>query len=160
MGQSLIYLIPIFGIFCIVIYLLEEFWVSAQESWKWEKWQILQRTLLMEQWHFYGLSIECLQFCDCCCDSSRNKWHDRGSSPLVALSFVIGALCSALAGFIGMKVIQKANVRTTNAAKIKFGKAFEVAFAGGSVMGMGCCWTWCPWIRHLIYGVLKYGFGT
>jgi len=59
------------------------------------------------------------------------------SSSLVALSFVIGAVCSALAGFIGMKVATKANVRTTNAAITGLGKALEVAFTGGSVMGMG-----------------------
>ena len=59
------------------------------------------------------------------------------SSPLVALSFVLGAFCSALAGFLGMKVATKANVRTTNAARTSLGKALGVAFAGGSVMGMG-----------------------
>lgn len=59
------------------------------------------------------------------------------SSPLVALSFVLGAICSALAGFIGMKVATKANVRTTAAARTSLGKALEVAFAGGAVMGLG-----------------------
>ncbi len=59
------------------------------------------------------------------------------SSPLIALSFGLGAFCSALAGFIGMKVATKANVRTTNAARTGLGQALEVAFAGGSVMGMG-----------------------
>lgn len=59
------------------------------------------------------------------------------SSPLIAVSFALGALCSGLAGFIGMKVATKANVRTTNAAQSGLGKALEVAFAGGSVMGMG-----------------------
>jgi len=59
------------------------------------------------------------------------------SSPLVAVSFVFGALCSGLAGFIGMKVATKANVRTTNAARDGLGKALEIAFAGGSVMGLG-----------------------
>ncbi|MFT7634015.1 MAG: K(+)-stimulated pyrophosphate-energized sodium pump, partial [Mariniblastus sp.] len=61
----------------------------------------------------------------------------NGGSPLIALSFVLGAFCSALAGFIGMKVATKANVRTTNAARTGLGQALEVAFAGGSVMGMG-----------------------
>ncbi len=61
----------------------------------------------------------------------------EGSHPLIALSFVLGAFCSALAGFIGMKVATKANVRTTNAARTGLGQALEVAFAGGSVMGMG-----------------------
>ena len=59
------------------------------------------------------------------------------SSPLIALSFGLGAFCSALAGYIGMKVATKANVRTTNAARTGLGQALEVAFAGGSVMGMG-----------------------
>ena len=61
----------------------------------------------------------------------------EGSHPLVGVSFVLGAFCSALAGFIGMRVATKANVRTTNAARKSLGKALEVAFAGGSVMGMG-----------------------
>jgi K(+)-stimulated pyrophosphate-energized sodium pump len=56
---------------------------------------------------------------------------------LVAVSFAVGALCSGLAGFIGMRVATMANVRTTNAARTGLGKALEVAFAGGSVMGLG-----------------------
>ena len=59
------------------------------------------------------------------------------SHSLVALSFAVGALCSALAGFLGMKVATKANVRTANAAKDSLGKALEVAFSGGAVMGLG-----------------------
>ncbi len=63
--------------------------------------------------------------------------NETGSNGMVALSFVVGAICSALAGFIGMKVATKANVRTTQAAKTSLGKALEVAFAGGAVMGLG-----------------------
>jgi len=59
------------------------------------------------------------------------------SSWMVAVSFVLGAICSALAGYIGMKVATKANVRTTQAARTSLGKALEVAFAGGAVMGLG-----------------------
>lgn len=62
---------------------------------------------------------------------------EPGSHGIVALSFVVGAVCSALAGFIGMRVATKANVRTTQAARTSLGKALEVAFAGGSVMGLG-----------------------
>ncbi|GIS21570.1 MAG: putative K(+)-stimulated pyrophosphate-energized sodium pump [Bacteroidota bacterium] len=62
---------------------------------------------------------------------------ETGSNGMVAVSFVVGAVCSALAGFIGMKVATKANVRTTNAAQKSLGKALEVAFAGGAVMGLG-----------------------
>ena len=63
--------------------------------------------------------------------------NEAGSNGLVAVSFIVGAICSALAGFIGMRVATKANVRTTNAARTSLSKALEVAFAGGSVMGLG-----------------------
>ncbi|MDE2715195.1 MAG: sodium/proton-translocating pyrophosphatase, partial [Verrucomicrobiota bacterium] len=59
------------------------------------------------------------------------------TSPLIALSFVVGATCSALAGYIGMKVATKANVRTAHAARTSLASALNVAFRGGSVMGMG-----------------------
>ena len=58
------------------------------------------------------------------------------SSPLIALSFVVGAIASGLAGYLGMKVATKANNRTTNAAQTSLAKALNVAFTGGSVMGM------------------------
>ena len=63
--------------------------------------------------------------------------NEAGSNGMVAVSFIVGAICSALAGFIGMKVATKANVRTTQAARTSLGKALEVAFAGGAVMGLG-----------------------
>nr|WP_299345120.1 sodium-translocating pyrophosphatase [Allomuricauda sp.] len=63
--------------------------------------------------------------------------NEEGSNGMVAVSFIVGAICSALAGFIGMRVATKANVRTTQAARTSLSKALEVAFAGGSVMGLG-----------------------
>ncbi|MCT4593526.1 MAG: sodium-translocating pyrophosphatase [Anaeromicrobium sp.] len=60
-----------------------------------------------------------------------------GIGPLTAVCFVIGAVFSALAGFAGMKVATKANVRTANAARESgMNKALSVAFSGGAVMGM------------------------
>ncbi|TAH10186.1 MAG: sodium-translocating pyrophosphatase [Runella slithyformis] len=59
------------------------------------------------------------------------------SSPLIAVAFLIGAFLSALAGYIGMKVATKANVRTAEAARTSLAKALNVSFTGGSVMGMG-----------------------
>lgn len=54
-----------------------------------------------------------------------------------ALAFAAGAACSVLAGYFGMTVATKANVRTTNAAyKSGMNKALDIAFSGGSVMGM------------------------
>ncbi|MFZ1786601.1 MAG: sodium-translocating pyrophosphatase [Ferruginibacter sp.] len=55
----------------------------------------------------------------------------------IAVAFVIGAFFSALAGFIGMKVATKANVRTAQAARTSLSKALKVSFTGGSVMGLG-----------------------
>jgi K(+)-stimulated pyrophosphate-energized sodium pump len=57
-------------------------------------------------------------------------------SPLIALSFVVGACASGLAGYFGMRVATLANVRTTEAAKTGLSPALEVAFNGGTVMGM------------------------
>ena len=62
--------------------------------------------------------------------------NSQGDSPLVSLSFLVGALSSGLAGFLGMRVATKANNRTTNAAKDGLAKALNVAFVGGSVMGL------------------------
>ncbi len=56
--------------------------------------------------------------------------------PMIALSFIVGALCSGLAGFFGMRVATAANVRTTNAARTNLNSALQVAFMGGSVMGL------------------------
>ncbi len=57
------------------------------------------------------------------------------SSPLIGLSVVAGAICSALSGFFGMRVATKANVRTTAAARTSLNQALAVAFSGGAVMG-------------------------
>jgi len=61
---------------------------------------------------------------------------NHGYNRLVAFSFVVGALCSAIAGFFGMRVATAANVRTTNACRTSLTEGLNVAFAGGSVMGM------------------------
>jgi K(+)-stimulated pyrophosphate-energized sodium pump len=60
----------------------------------------------------------------------------EGRSPLIAASFVVGALASAISGWAGMKVATKANVRTTAAARTGLPAALDVAFSGGTVMGM------------------------
>ena len=63
-------------------------------------------------------------------------WFDRHSSSLIGLSFVVGAFCSTLAGYFGMRVATQANVRTANAARRSLGEALQVAFSGGLVMGL------------------------
>ena len=62
--------------------------------------------------------------------------NSQGDSWLISISFLVGAFTSALAGFLGMRVATKANNRTTNAAQDSLAKALNVAFTGGSVMGL------------------------
>jgi len=60
----------------------------------------------------------------------------EGMRYLVAVSFIVGAMASGLAGFLGMRVATKANYRTAQAARTGLSQALEIAFAGGSVMGL------------------------
>lgn len=87
--------------------------------------------------------------------------NEDGSNGMVAVSFIVGAICSALAGFIGMKVATKANVRTTQAARTSLGKALEVAFAGGAVMGLGVVGLGVLGLSGLfaIYSTMDWGLG-
>ncbi len=62
--------------------------------------------------------------------------EEQNTNGLIALSFVIGAICSALAGFFGMKTATAANIRTASAARRGLNEALQVAFTGGSVMGL------------------------
>ncbi len=59
------------------------------------------------------------------------------SHPVIALSFLTGAVLSAFAGYVGMNIATKANVRTTQAARTSLAKALRVSFNGGTVMGLG-----------------------
>ena len=67
---------------------------------------------------------------------AKNPDHKLQPAWLVSISFLVGAFTSGLAGFLGMKVATKANNRTTNAAQSGIAKALNVAFTGGSVMGL------------------------
>ncbi len=62
---------------------------------------------------------------------------EDNSNPFLVVSFITGATLSALAGFLGMRIATKANVRTTQAARTSLSKALNIAFSGGSVMGIG-----------------------
>lgn len=67
---------------------------------------------------------------------TASYWNSEASHPLIGLAFIVGATFSALAGFFGMQVATKANVRTSNAAHKGLNDALAIAFSGGSVMGM------------------------
>ncbi len=61
----------------------------------------------------------------------------HATNPLIVISFIVGATLSALAGFLGMRIATKANVRTAQAARTSLSKALDISFAGGAVMGIG-----------------------
>ncbi|MBK9737305.1 MAG: sodium-translocating pyrophosphatase [Saprospiraceae bacterium] len=137
MGQSLIFLIPVFGVFALLFTFWKSAWVAKQEVGT-EKMARIAASIADGAMAFLRAEYKVLAiFVLAVAILMGMSGMSEGSSPLVALSFVMGAICSALAGFIGMRVATKANVRTTNAARTSLGKALEVAFAGGSVMGMG-----------------------
>lgn len=137
MGQNLIFLIPVFGILALLFTFWKSAWVTKQEVGT-EKMAKIANSIAEGAMAFLKAEYKVLAiFVIAVAILLGISGNTDTSSPLVALSFIIGAICSALAGFIGMTVATKANVRTTNAARSSLGKALEVAFAGGSVMGMG-----------------------
>lgn len=134
--NNIFLLIPVFGIVGLVYTLWKSSWISKHEIGT-EKMKKISGYIAEGAMAFLKSEYKVLIIFVICVAILLGFSADPvDSSPLVALSFVIGAFCSALAGFIGMKVATKANVRTTNAARTSIGKALEIAFAGGSVMGM------------------------
>jgi K(+)-stimulated pyrophosphate-energized sodium pump len=137
MGQNLIYAIPAFGVVALLFTFWKSAWVTKQEVGT-EKMARIAKNISDGAMAFLKAEYKVLAiFVAVVACLMAWSGMNEGSSPLVALSFILGAICSALAGFIGMKVATKANVRTTNAARTGLGKALEVAFGGGAVMGMG-----------------------
>jgi K(+)-stimulated pyrophosphate-energized sodium pump len=137
MGQTITYAIPVMGVIALLYTFWKSSWVSKQEVGTERMARIAKNisdgamAFLKAEYRVLSIFVVIV--------AALMVWSgmQTGSSPLVGLSFVLGAICSALAGFIGMKVATKANVRTTNAARTSLGKALEVAFSGGAVMGMG-----------------------
>lgn len=137
MGQNLIYVIPVFGLLALLYTFWKSGWVSKQDVGT-DKMAKIAKHISDGAMSFLKAEYKVLSiFVLAVAILLGVSGNTAASSPLVALSFVLGAVCSALAGFIGMKVATKANVRTTSAARTSLGKALEVAFAGGAVMGLG-----------------------
>lgn len=135
--ENILYLLPAFGVLGLLFVVWKSAWVNKQDAgtdkMKKISGHIAEGAMAFLKAEYKILSI----FVICVALLLGVTANSETSSPLVAVSFAIGAFTSALAGFIGMRVATKANVRTTQAARTSLGKALEVAFAGGSVMGMG-----------------------
>lgn len=143
--EILIDFLPLFGVLALLYVLVKNMWITKQEVGSDKMANIAKHiadgamSFLKAEYKMLAIfvvAVAILLFL-----KGNSEYGEEGaehiSHGMVAFSFVIGAICSALAGFIGMRVATKANVRTTNAARQSLGKALEVAFAGGSVMGLG-----------------------
>ncbi len=137
MGSNIIYAVPALGVVALLYTFWKSSWVSSQEIGT-EKMGRIAKNIEDGAMAFLKAEYRVLAiFVVVVAGILAFTANAETSSSMVAVSFILGAICSALAGFIGMKVATKANVRTTNAARTSLGKALEVAFAGGAVMGLG-----------------------
>ena len=136
--ELLVKFLPLFGVLGLAFVLVKSAWVTKQEQGN-EKMIRIAKSIADGAMSFLKAEYKILSiFVIAVAILLFFKGNaEPGSHGMVAVSFIVGAVCSALAGFIGMKVATKANVRTTQAARTSLGKALEVAFAGGAVMGLG-----------------------
>lgn len=136
--NNLIYLIPVVGIIGIVVMAVKSAWISKQDAGTDNMRELAgyiangAMAFLKAEWkvlsYFAIIAGIILAYSGTLVETS---------SAVIALSFLIGAFTSALAGYIGMRVATKANVRTTQAARLSLSQALKVSFNGGSVMGIG-----------------------
>ncbi len=135
--QNLLYVLPFFGVLGLLYVVWKSAWVAKQDAGT-DKMKKIAGHIAEGAMAFLKAEYKVLIiFVACVSLLLAVTANGTTSSWLVGVSFALGAFSSALAGFIGMRVATKANVRTTNAARTSLGKALEVAFVGGSVMGMG-----------------------
>jgi K(+)-stimulated pyrophosphate-energized sodium pump len=136
--NSLFYVVPFLGIFGLVITALKYSWVKKQDAGDKNMQELAGYiadgaiAFLKAEWkvltYFGVIAAILLAFLG---------WKGENSSPVIAIAFLIGAIFSAFAGYVGMKVATLANVRTTQAARTSLAQALKVSFTGGSVMGLG-----------------------
>ncbi|SDH88031.1 K(+)-stimulated pyrophosphate-energized sodium pump [Chryseobacterium taeanense] len=136
--MDLFVLVPIFGVIALLYTFFQSNWVSKQNAGN-EKMKIISGHIADGAMAFlkaeykiltYFVVIVAILLAVMGSSNANSHWS-------IGLAFVVGAVFSALAGFIGMKIATKANVRTAEAARTSLSKALKVSFTGGSVMGMG-----------------------
>ena len=137
--NSLFYVIPFLGIFGLVITAIKYAWVKKQDAGDANMQELAGYiangaiAFLKAEWKiltYFGIIAAILL--------AFLGWKGgEESSPIIAVAFIIGAVFSAFAGYVGMKVATLANVRTTQAARTSLAQALKVSFTGGSVMGLG-----------------------
>ncbi len=144
MTNNILYLVPLLGVVGLIVMAIKSAWVSKQDAGD-ENMQRLAgyiakgaMAFLKAEWkvlsYFVVIAGILLAWSGTFKGSAEHPIH---SSWVISISFVIGAVLSALAGYIGMNIATKANVRTTQAARTSLAQALKVSFNGGTVMGLG-----------------------
>ncbi|ANM30897.1 potassium transporter [Acidobacteria bacterium Mor1] len=134
---TLTYLVPVAGLLALIYAFIKAQWINKQDVGTDLMAELATaiaegaRTFLRQEYKVLFVFVLIVAGLLAFANSGQ-----AGSSWMIAVSFVVGAFCSALAGFIGMTVATKANVRTTNAARKGLAQALNVAFSGGLVMGL------------------------
>ena len=136
--HSLVYLVPVLGVVALIFMFIRSAWVSKQDAGE-ENMKELASYIAEGAMAFLKAEWKVLTYFAIIA-AILLAWSGtmvETSSPIIAVSFIIGAIFSAVAGYIGMRVATKANVRTTQAARTSLARALKVSFAGGTVMGLG-----------------------
>ncbi len=136
--SSILFIIPLFGVVALLYTAMKSAWVSRQEAGNEKMTEIAKHiadgamAFLRAEYKVLAYFVIIAALLLGLMGSSNENSHWA-----IAITFVVGAIFSALAGFIGMRIATKANVRTAQAARTSLSKALQVSFTGGSVMGMG-----------------------
>ena len=135
---SIVYVIPLLGLLALAYTAVRSAWVSRQDAGN-ETMGVIAGHIAEGALAFLRAEYRMLAVFVAIASAALIYLGlaDERSHPLIVASFLVGAFFSALAGFIGMRIATKANVRTADAARTSLSKALDVSFAGGSVMGMG-----------------------
>jgi len=136
--DKLIYLVPIMGLIGLLYTFIKFNWVAKQDAGTDRMKEISKyiaegaMAFLKAEWKVLGYFVVIVGILLAVMAQANPHSHWA-----IAIAFVVGAILSALAGFIGMKAATKANVRTAHAARTSLKKALNVSFSGGAVMGVG-----------------------
>ena len=136
---NLVYLLPLFGVLSLLYMAYLSAWVTKQDAGN-EKMTTIAKYIAEGALAFLKAEYRVLTIFVVIASAALAglSYATGGKSHIsIVAAFVIGAVFSALAGNIGMRIATKANVRTTEAARTSLSKALEVSFKGGSVMGLG-----------------------
>jgi K(+)-stimulated pyrophosphate-energized sodium pump len=136
--ENLIYLVPAMAVVGLLYMFVKYNWVSKQEAGNARMQEISNyiaegaMAFLKAEWKVLGYFVVIVAILLGVMSMANPNSHWS-----IALAFVMGAVFSATAGYIGMKIATKSNVRTAHAARTSLSKALNVSFTGGSVMGLG-----------------------